>query len=118
MRRKVVIFLVSGIILSCFAAYADITTRSPFYRSLIEKEIARCRLKIDLINSRGENLRVYGRKVAAQMVFYQHSKQQLIRNMVEESVGVQHDKVNYFLIKAFNSGGPMSQLAISQNRSP
>lgn len=118
MRGKLGVFLVLGILLGVFAVHADITTRALSYRALIEKEIERCQLKVDLVHSRGENLRFSGCKAADRAVFYQRRKQQLIRDMVEESVAMKPYKIKYFLIKAFKDHGPDTQLATSQKPSP
>jgi hypothetical protein len=112
MKGKVFICFVLSLSLGFFNVHADITTRAPGYRNLIEQEIARCGHKINFVNSRGENLRAYGRKAADQVVFYQNSKQQLVRDMVEESVGMQSYRINYFLIKAYKGREADPQSAI------
>ena len=111
MKGKVFIYFAFSLSLGFFTVHADITTRAPVYQTLIEKEIARCGHKLNLVNSRGENLRAYGRKAADQVVFYRQNKQQLVREMVEESVGMQSYRINYFLIKAFKTQQAVSQLA-------
>ena len=118
MRGKISVFLVLGFLLGCFIVHADITTRAPLYRTIIEKEIARCQQKVDLVHSRGENLRLSGRKAAERAAFYQHRKQQLVRDMVEESIAMKPYTISYFLIKAFKDHGPDARLATSQRPPP
>jgi len=111
-KRRVLAWLILGMCGLFSIAWADISTRNLFYETWIEEEIGRCRLKANLVHSRGENLRNYGEKAAAQVGFYGKSKHQLVRTMVEESVGRKPYKINYFLITAYKQHQSRSLLAV------
>ena len=111
MKGRILLLLVLGMCTVFSLAHADITTRDPIYRTWIEREIHRCQLRASLINSKGENLRYYGEKAAAQAIFYQHSKHGLVRDMIEASVGMKPYKINYFLIVAYKNHQSGSLLA-------
>jgi len=111
MKGRILVWLVLGMCTVFSLAHADITTRDPFYQTWIEREIHRCQLRANLINSRGENLRYYGEKAAAQAMFYQDSKHRLVRDMVEASVGLKPYKINYFLVIAYKNHQSGSLLA-------
>jgi hypothetical protein len=100
MKGGVLFLWVLGMCLSFSLACADISTRSLFYEVWIDREIGRCQLRAELVNSRAESLRSYGVKAAARAAFYRRSKHKLVREMIEESVGTKPYKVNYFLITA------------------
>jgi hypothetical protein len=101
MKGRVLVLLVLGLCALFSLARADISTRNLLYTVWIEKEIERCRIRANLAYSKGENLRHYGERAAAQASFYRHSKHLLVREMVEESVGTKPYKVNYFLISTY-----------------
>jgi hypothetical protein len=111
MKGWILLLLVLGMCTVFSLAHADITTRDPVYRTWIEREIHRCQLRANLINSKGENLRCYGEKAAAQAIFYNHSKHRLVRGMVEASVGLKPYKINYFLVVAYKNHQSGSLLA-------
>jgi hypothetical protein len=111
MKGRVLVLLVLGMCALFSLARADISTRNLLYEVWIDKEIGRCRLRANLAYSRGENLRFYGEKAAAQAAFFRHSKHQLVREMIEESVGTKPYKVNYFLITAYKQNQSGSFLA-------
>jgi hypothetical protein len=112
MKGRVLVLLVLGMCALFSLARADISTRNLLYEVWIEKEIGRCSLRANLVYSRGENLRNYGKKAAAQETFYRHNKYQLVREMVEETVGTKPYKVNYFLISAYKHQQSGSLLAV------
>ena len=79
MRTGVLVLLLLGMGGLFTLAKADISTRNLLYEDRIDKEIWRCRLRAGLATSRGENLRHYGERAAAQAVFYRQSKHKLVR---------------------------------------
>jgi hypothetical protein len=111
MKGRILVLLVLGMCTVFSLAHADITTRDPFYKSWIEKEIERCQVRANLANSKGDNLRYYGEKAAAQAIFYHHSKHSLVRDMVETSVGKKPYKISYFLVIAYKNHRSGSLLA-------
>ena len=118
MKGKIFALLVLGISLSLATAQADITTRDRYYKVWVENEIARCRLKANFTNSRGENLQCYGQKAANQVVFYKLSMHRLLHEMAEESVTMQSYKINYFLIMAYKNHESISYWATIQSLPP
>jgi hypothetical protein len=111
MKGRILLLLIFGVCTVFSLAHADITTRDPFYKTWIEKEIDRCQLRANLITSKGKNLRCYGEKAAAQAIFYHHSRHRLVRDMVEASVGMKPYKINTFLVIAYKNHQLSSLLA-------
>lgn len=95
-------FAVGNLSMVCANAEED----DSFYRDSIERRIDQCEQNRQLLQSKSENLRIYGKKKDKEARFYHENRENLIEEMIRKQVPKKSGSVQHFLIKASQKRNP------------
>jgi len=101
--KKAAPFILLCVFFSVSSAHCESAANGSYFRDCIDQKIEQCELKVNLLDSKSENLRSCAENADAQMKFYQQHKEGLVQAMIDEQVREKSYAVSYFLSKTYAS---------------
>lgn len=101
MKKASIILAVLSAVVIFFMAGAKNGSVEIFLRGCLDHKIAQCERKSAWIGSMGFSQKKHGEASLDQMNFYRNYKEDLIDRMIEQNIGKDLQKAEYFMIKAY-----------------
>lgn len=87
-------------------AHAQTNQQEYFYNSCIDKRIAECEIKASMADTQSPYLQRCAEINLNQAQFYMENRDELVKQMVAENLGMKAHEVDHFLIKVFFTDYP------------
>jgi hypothetical protein len=99
--RLVIVAVVLGVLCATGRLFAEESRMVAIYGDYIDKKIEQCERKAEELTSRWEHVKYSAALARKQVNFLETHKDLLVKEMLQEGVGANPQRANYFLIDRF-----------------
>jgi hypothetical protein len=99
--RLVIVAVVLGVLCVTARLFAEESRTVAIYRDYIDKKIEQCERKAAQMNSPWEHIKHSATLARKQVNFFVTHKDLLVKEMLQEGIGANPQRANYFLIDRF-----------------